>query len=120
MVTYKTLEEFLKKVQNAKEAIELELQSARDHLRYLEDSRVSVLAQIDTLTQLMDADNPQSIEIPKAGEDSIQELFDERLGNPELPEPEEMRQMRQEGVYKDEALGMVDQIDEINNENTEG
>jgi hypothetical protein len=120
MVTYKTLEDFMAKCKNAKEALELELESAKKHLRYIEDSHVSVQAQIDTLTQLMDVENnPSSVELPMAG-DKIEEVFEKRLGDPELPNEEEMRQMRQEGVYKSEALGIVDQIDEINSEDNNG
>ena len=115
MVTYKTLEVFHNKILDAMKTVKTELRSTRDHLRYLEDSNVALKAQKITLEELMDAENPQQIEIPEAGED-IEKLFEERLGKAEFPDAEEMYKQRQEGVYKREALGAVDQIDEINSE----
>ncbi len=117
MVTYKTLEDFLNKVLVMEKEVQIELRSTRDHLRYLEDSNVSFRAQIETLKQLMDVEhNPGAVEIPAAGEDDIQELFDKRLGIEGNPDAEEMRKLRQEGVYTKEATGIVEQIDAINNE----
>ncbi len=116
MTTHATLKSFRKKVNVLLEKVKVEIRSAEDHLRYLQDSRVAFLAQIQTLEDLMNTtDNPPTIEIPMAEEDNIEELFEKRLGNPDQPEPDEMRRLRQEGVYKREALGMVDQLDELNN-----
>ena len=116
MPTNKTLEEFLEKVVSYKAKVETELLAAGAHLRYLEDSRVAFIAQIDTLRQLMDSEELPEVEIPIAGEDNIEELFEERLGIEGNPDAEEMRRMRQDGIYTKEAKGIVDQIDEINNE----
>ena len=114
MATHKTLEDFLEKCKGAKSKVDRELSTAREQLRYLEDSSVAIQAQIETLEQLMDSETPQKVEIPAAGEGEIEKLFDERLGKAELPNEEEMRSMRQEGVYKREASEIVDQIDEAN------
>jgi len=119
MITYKTLEVYFKKCEDAKDQVEKELLSAKEHLRHMEDQKVAITAQMDTIKQLMDAENPPVIEIP-AGGDKIEELFDERLGKAGLPGEEELRKMRQEGVYKSEALGIVDQIDDINKEDNNG
>jgi len=113
MVTYRTLEDFLKKCQDGLVQVESLIVSARGQLRELELSEALINGQIQTLEQLMDTDNKQSVELPMGG-DKIEELFDERLGNPEFPDEKEMRKIRQEGVYKEEALGVVDQLDEIN------
>ncbi len=116
MTTHATLKSFLKKVNVLLGEVKVQIRSAEDHLRYLQDSRVAFLAQIQTLEDLMNpADNPPTIELPIAEEDNIEELFEKRLGNPDQPEPDEMRRLRQEGVYTREALGMVNQLDELNN-----
>ena len=113
MVTHKTLEDFLRKCQTGLGQVESQIVSTREQLRTLELSEALINGQIQTLEQLMNADNTQSVELPMGG-DKIEELFDERLGNPEFPDETEMRKIRQEGVYKEEATGMVNQLDEIN------
>jgi phage shock protein A len=120
MVTYKTLEVFLEKCKKALEEVEQELEKAKKDVRSYENSTVAIEAQISTLTQLMDVENnPSTVELPKAG-DKIEELFDKRLGDPELPLADEMRAMRQEGVYKDEAMSSIEALDESNKENDAG
>ena len=126
MVTFKTLEVYLDKAQKALMQTDEEYKMILERRDYLRDTLIAIKAQIELTQQMMDIENnPQHLDIPMAGE-AIEELFDNRLEGPEGLSPEEVHKERQVGVYLNEALQAIEDIDAINTkgigagEDTEG
>jgi len=115
MITYKTLEVYLERVEIALAAIEEGIVRHERGLKDLKEQRIAVAAQVETLQNLMDVEeNPPIVELPMAGPESIEEHFDKRLETHDGSTADEVYQKRQDKVYHSEAMETVEVLDEAN------
>lgn len=110
MITPKTLQVYLEKVESAMDEIVVEIGKRRIELKEMEEQKFVFRGQIDTLKQLMESD--PIVEIPQS--DNIEEEYEKRFDPPgNLPE-DEVYEQRQEKVYLEEAEEMIKAVDEHN------
>jgi len=119
MITYKTLEVYQAKCEDALKQIAEAIATKEEEIELLEMRRIAAQAQLELTESLMDTEaNPPISEVPLAG-DRIEEFHEKRLDMFEDVSPEDFYQYRQENVYKKEALEGVKAIDAINEEERE-
>ena len=122
MVTFETLNNYLKKCTEFLEKLAKERDDAFAEIQAIEAQRVGlreqqlvVSGQIEVLDQLMDAhNNPHAVtELPVWSEDMIEEAHENRLEGPEGLSEEEVKGLRQP-VYYHEAMKAAEDIHAAN------
>ena len=120
MITYETLKTYKEKCEAALGEVSDAIVEARESLEMLEKQQIAIEAQIETLNNLMNTEeNPPIVELPFAGPDDIEKVFDKRLETYDGSPPEEIYGERQDNVYLKEAMEAVDKLDAANRDNSE-
>jgi hypothetical protein len=120
MTYHNTLTAYLKKCQEAHDAIVAKRKEEYDQIVVLEQARkeqrdqlLVVSGQIAALEALLDPDINHAVELPFAGDD-IEELHDKRLEGQDGLDQDEVRKFREQHAYLRESTGIVEQIHEAN------
>ena len=111
-IPYKTLEVYHEKVTDALGQVEARIAECKQLLFELERQEIAINAQIETLEQLMN--EKPIVELPFAGEENIQERFENRFKLHEDLSPEEVYEKRQDTVYFNESMESVEALHAAN------
>lgn len=120
MTFHDTLQTYKNKAEASLKQVIDSIDSTKEALEMLEKQGIAITAQLETIDELMNA--PPVVELPYAGEENIEELFEKRLDTHDGTAVEEVFEDRQENVYFKEAMDTVEKLDEHNREqaDTEG
>jgi hypothetical protein len=114
-VPHETLRVYLEKCRNALQEVMAAQDAAEKHVMDLLKQRSVVEGQIIAVEELMNPNNPRTVELPFVKDpERLQEMYDKRLSAREDERAEEIYQRRQERTYKREAMDTAEQIDHIN------
>ena len=112
MTFHDTLQAYKDKCESSLNQILESIDETKEALVMLEKQGIAVTAQLETLNDLMNT--PPVVELPLIEPDDIEEMFDKRMETHDGGTEEEVLRVRQDTVYREEAMESVDKLDEIN------